>query len=176
MIRTNIDGHPWYREPWPWILMSGPALVVVAAVVTAWIAIKGADGLVSDDYYKQGLAVNQVLGRDKRAGELGLKAELMRSEQQIRVLLTGGARFLPPDRIVMKLSHPTRSGEDQTLTLTAEGAGFYTGKLSAKVGGRWSVSLEDAGGQWRLFGQWLADAEKSQQFSAGAAHEPADGS
>ena len=22
---------PWYKEPWPWLLMSGPAIVVVAA-------------------------------------------------------------------------------------------------------------------------------------------------
>mgnify|MGYP000916835605 FL=1 len=50
----SAPAKPWYREPWPWLLMSGPGLVVIAGVVTAWIAFSGADGLVADDYYKQG--------------------------------------------------------------------------------------------------------------------------
>src|SRR4051812_31343236 len=43
--------RPWYREPWPWLLMSGPAIVVVAGCLTAGIAWKSDDGLVADDYY-----------------------------------------------------------------------------------------------------------------------------
>ena len=31
------DKQPWYKERWPWILMAGPAIVVVAGVTTAWI-------------------------------------------------------------------------------------------------------------------------------------------
>ena len=41
------ESKPWYREPWPWILMSGPALVVVASVVSAILAAATADPLVS---------------------------------------------------------------------------------------------------------------------------------
>ena len=59
--------QPWYREPWPWILMAGPAIVVVAGFATLAIAVKTDDGLVADDYYKQGLAINRVL-RARRAG------------------------------------------------------------------------------------------------------------
>ena len=39
---------PWYREPWPWILMSGPAIVVVAGTATAIIAIRTADPVVAN--------------------------------------------------------------------------------------------------------------------------------
>ena len=59
--------HPvqaWYREPWPWLVMSGPAIVVVAGIGTAIIAFRTSDGLVADDYYKQGLVINQTLKRD----------------------------------------------------------------------------------------------------------------
>lgn len=174
MSLANLDGRPWYREPWPWILMAGPAIVVVAGIITAWIAISGSDGLVADDYYKQGLTVNQVLGRDKRAGELGVRAELMRSGLQVRVLLSGGAGFLAPDRLVVKLSHPTRGGEDQTLTLSAEGGGFYSGKLARGIGGRWGIAIEDPAGLWRLYGNWLTDVEAAQKLVAGAAHQPAE--
>jgi hypothetical protein len=45
------DAHlgPWYHHPWPWFLMLGPAIVVVAALATAVIAVKTADVIVSDD-------------------------------------------------------------------------------------------------------------------------------
>ena len=44
----------WYKEPWPWLLFSGPAIVVVAAFVTLYLAASGSSDLVSDDYYKDG--------------------------------------------------------------------------------------------------------------------------
>jgi len=45
--------RPWYREPWPWILAAGPFIVVIAALYTAWLAVKSNDGLVTDDYYRK---------------------------------------------------------------------------------------------------------------------------
>ena len=44
---------PWYRHPWPWLLMLGPFVVVVAGLLTAYIAFKSNDGLVDDDYYRK---------------------------------------------------------------------------------------------------------------------------
>ena len=41
--------RPWYREPWPWIIMSGPAIVVVASFVTLWLAIVSADGIIGPE-------------------------------------------------------------------------------------------------------------------------------
>ena len=43
--------------------------------------------------------------------------------------------------------------------MTSEGQGFYSGNLNTGVSGRWHVSLEDPSGQWRLQGDWQADAE-----------------
>jgi hypothetical protein len=36
-------GQPWWRQPMMWLVVGGPALVVVAAIVTAVIAVRGAD-------------------------------------------------------------------------------------------------------------------------------------
>ena len=58
---------PWYRHRWPWLLLSGPAAVLAAGAVTAWIAFASADGLVAEDYYKQGMAINKVLAREEHA-------------------------------------------------------------------------------------------------------------
>ena len=69
-MTLRSDGKPWYKEPWPWFLMAGPAIVIVAGFATAWLAIISNDGLVTDDYYKQGLAINQRLQRDHHASDL----------------------------------------------------------------------------------------------------------
>ena len=41
--RHSPDRRPWWREPMMWLVVGGPAAVVVAAIVTAVIAIRGAD-------------------------------------------------------------------------------------------------------------------------------------
>ena len=58
----------WYKEPWPWLLFSGPAIVVVAAFVTLYLAASGSSDLVSDDYYKDGKHIDLDLKRDTGAG------------------------------------------------------------------------------------------------------------
>jgi hypothetical protein len=165
-MTLRSDNKPWYKEPWPWILIAGPATVIVAGFVTLWLAIVSNDGLVADDYYKQGLAMNQRLQRDHHASELGLKADFMRSGQQVRLMLTAKRDVSLPEALTLKLSHPTRAGQDQMVKMVSEGQGFYGGELTAGVSGRWYVSIEDPSGKWRLQGDWQADAEESLRLES----------
>lgn len=168
-MRIQPDTQPWYKEPWPWLLMVGPFVVVVAGFITAWLAIRSNDGLVADDYYKQGLAINQQLQRDHKAGELGVQGDLMRSGTQLRVMLTGPEQLNLPAKLNLRVAHPTRAGMDQSIELNAEGHGMYSGKLSTEISGRWHVVLEDPSGQWRLQGDWQADAVEPLRLGAGDA-------
>lgn len=167
-MTLKSDNQPWYKERWPWILMAGPAVVIVAGVITAWLAIRSNDGLVTDDYYKQGLAVNQQLQRDHQASSLGLQADVMRSGLNVRLLLGNDGSVALPAEIVLKLAHPTQSGNDQSIRMVSEGQGFYTGKLGADIVGRWLVSIEDPAGQWRLSGDWKADSDEPLRLTAKA--------
>ena len=97
---------PWYREPWPWLLMAGPAIVVVAGVTTAVIAFRGADGLVADDYYKQGLGINRDIARDQAASSLGIGGEIRIAPGSARVTLRAAGSL--PDRVTLRLAHPSR--------------------------------------------------------------------
>lgn len=153
LIETRL---PWYHHPWPWILMAGPFAVVVAGAVTAYLAVSSNDGLVDDDYYKQGLAVNKLTARDQQALVLGVQADVMQGVDgaQIRVLLRGKPDFVLPDLLTLRIIHPTRGGADQTMLLRADGAGSYTARLASRLAGRWHVALEDETGQWRLTGDW----------------------
>jgi hypothetical protein len=43
------DFRPWYREPWPWVLIAIPALTIIACGITLWLALVNPDYLVVDD-------------------------------------------------------------------------------------------------------------------------------
>lgn len=47
----SFDGPrlPWWRVPMVWLVVGGPAIVVVAATVTAVVAIRGADPVIGDE-------------------------------------------------------------------------------------------------------------------------------
>lgn len=146
----------WYREPWPWILMTGPAVVVVAGFVTAWLAATTEDGLVEDDYYKKGLEINQTIERDQVAKSLHVKAQLMVGDDptQVRILLQGGESGNLPPVLRLKVLHPTRSGMDHVVTLKQSGAGIYEGHLNELGAAKWRLVLEDMDKRWRLTGTW----------------------
>lgn len=165
MLKSS-DKQPWYKEPWPWILMAGPAIVVVAGFVTAWLAVSSNDGLVTDDYYKQGLGVNQRLHRDHKASTMGLHADVMRSGTNLRLLIGANQDALLPEVLTVKLARPTQAGQDQLVKMVAEGQGFYSGLMTAEIAGRWLVSIEDPAGDWRLQGEWLADSGEALRLVA----------
>ena len=67
-------GKPWWKFLSVWLLLSGPALVVVAGLATAWIAIRGQDPVVDDNYYQNGLNINQRLTHPQKSLAPALKA------------------------------------------------------------------------------------------------------
>lgn len=154
---------PWYRERWPWLLMLGPFLVIVAGIVTVWLAIRSSDGLVDDDYYKQGLAVNQRIHRDREAFERGIEADLVLSSdsRELKVALREKRERAIPPALTVRLSHPTVSGRDVILTLPLGADGFYRAALSAPLPGRWLASVEDPSLSWRLVGDWQPEANSA---------------
>ena len=149
---TIHGAKPWYQEPWPWILMAGPAAVIVAGAVTAWLALSSVDGLVADDYYKRGLAINQDLQRDRVAAERGIAAVVEVHGGVLRVGLKGGGA---PEALFAHLVHATRAGFDQRLRLPRVAPGIYETGLSRLAAGHWRVVIEDPRGEWRIVKEGL---------------------
>ena len=165
---------PWYRHRWPWILMAGPFIVIVAGMITLYLAVVSNDGLVDDDYYKQGLAVNQMSARDQKASSLGLQAEVMQGGRgtQIRILLRGKPGTVLPGTLNLRIVHPTRPGIDQNVLLRADGADLYSGRLSAPLTGRWHIALEDEKREWRLTGDWVIEKNAVLRMPADVSTTP----
>ena len=136
--------------------MAGPAIVIVAGFATAWLAIVSNDGLVDDNYYKVGLAVNQELKQRQLAAELNINAQLSlgADKRSVDLVLNGLPKEALPDMLQLRLVHPTRKGEDQRINLVRSG-NVYRGEISQNLGtGRWHVVIEDPLAGWRMDGNW----------------------
>ena len=59
------DSTPWWKHGHVWLVIAGPALVVVASIATAVIAIRTDDPVVEADYYRRGIEINKTLARDR---------------------------------------------------------------------------------------------------------------
>jgi hypothetical protein len=101
--------------------------------------VQSSDGLVAEDYYKQGLAVNQRLARSQAAAALGIGGTLAVESE------AGGAR----------------------LRLIGAGDGRYVGRVGALAPGRWHVIVEDGEGRWRIRGEMRSPQERTADLRAG---------
>jgi hypothetical protein len=135
---------PWYRQRWPWLIMAGPLAVLIAGAVTTWIAFASADGLVAEDYYKQGMGINRRLAREEAARAQGISAQVELSSH-IEVTLQGAA----PEALFVHLAHATRAGHDVRLRLVPSG-GKYVAELPPLPPGRWRIVIEDPRGAWLI--------------------------
>ena len=52
---------PWWKFWHVWLVISGPVVVVIAGLVTFYIAWRMPDPLVTEDYYRQGAEINKTL-------------------------------------------------------------------------------------------------------------------
>jgi uncharacterized protein len=142
---------PWYRHRWPWLLMLGPGIVVVAGFITLWLAVTSDDGLVADDYYKRGLGINRTLERTERAAALRLSAEVdVETSGSARVTLASPERDLAtmPASVRLLLTHPTHAGFDRRTDVMRGPDGTYAGHIEPGTPGRWLVIVETD--HWRL--------------------------
>lgn len=146
---------PWYRHRWPWFLMIGPALVLVAGAFTAWLAVSRPDALVVGDYYKQGKAINQDLRRDRVASSLALAFMVRHDARSGRLhgrLESLGKPVVAPFR--MRLAHPTQPGKDLALEALPDAQGRFSAALPELEATHWQVVVEGAARGWRLAGSW----------------------
>jgi uncharacterized protein len=140
---------PWYRQRWPWLLIAGPAIVVVASFATLWLAASSDDGVIADDYYKRGLLINREIDRTARAEAMHVGAVLrVTPDGAASLAIDGFAEAAAPPAVRVQILHPTRAGQDRTVTLTRGPEGLYVGIIAPRPAGRWLVTVETD--QWKL--------------------------
>jgi uncharacterized protein len=165
--------HPepqaWYRQGWAWFLLT--PLIVIVLVMTAYIsiAVKMADDVVVDNYYREGRMYNERLEQDHQAQALGMRADL-------RFDLETGEAFMvlhgddQPASLVLLVQHPTEADLDQVLVFSATGHSNYRADLDQAIHyARYlqlfpgSAAVDRAAARWRLKGELnFSDAQQVQ--------------
>ncbi len=59
----------WWHFGYAWLAFGGPAAVVIASLVTVYIAVNHRDPVIDDDYYQKGIEINKTLQDAKTIAE-----------------------------------------------------------------------------------------------------------
>ena len=63
---TSHSSGPWWKFGHVWLVVSGPAVVVVASFITLYLAVTRPDPVVDGDYYRKGMEINKTLEQDAK--------------------------------------------------------------------------------------------------------------
>lgn len=147
---ANTGAVPWYRQFWPWFVISLPATAVIAGLTTVWIAFTHPQDLVQDTWYKDGVAINQHLERQREARRLGIVLTLQWSHTEGRIEgQLSGTLATPPPLLSLTLLHPTLPDRDVALTLARMPDSRYAATTGTLHEGRYRAQLSAPGGNWQ---------------------------
>ena len=154
---TGAVDKSWYHFPWVWGLILIPMSAVVFGVLMFVMAGMHQDDLVVDDYYKDGMAINQSLSMDSRARELNVQARLTELSE---ARLVFEIENVSDSAVRLNLYHVTSKQEDREVVLVPESdpvdssSTYSSDNLEIvsllKTGGVWYLELAGVDDQWRL--------------------------
>lgn len=151
--RARFDSKPWYKQFWFWFVVSLPIAVVIAGFNMLYIAMSNPPSMVVDDYYKEGLAINQSLQLDKTASALNLVADVQFdvSQRRVSVIVKGST---VSQSLLLKMMHPTSESQDADIVLTQQADGVYIGQYDAELLHRYYLRLLPLPEKdWRIDGE-----------------------
>ena len=157
MIGTKADAKPKELTGrtvlFSLIAFFGVVAAVNAIMVTA--AVKTFGGVETESSYKAGLAFAREIAAAgaQDARHWRVRANVVRAGAEAKIeILANDAGDQPLRDIValVRLAHPTDRRLDQTVEMTAEGAGHFRG-TAAFAAGQWDLVIDlDRGGE-RMF-------------------------
>lgn len=139
----------WYKQFWPWFLMALPASSICVGGMILYFAITTENSMVSDDYYKEGKAINQSISKKRMAKQLNLVAGVQVDSESVTVKFK---QALPRESTALKLDffHATLEDKDFFVMLTRNAEGVYRGSLPASVDGKWRLTLTPFDESWKI--------------------------
>mgnify|MGYP003627117922 CR=1 FL=1 len=151
MSRSQVSG-------WPIALFAIPFAAVLFGIVMISSVSLYPDDVVADDYYKDGMAINQQLKADERARVLGLTASIDLLPE-VRISIPGAT----DSAVRLNLHHVTDERLDRSWVLVPETDDTYSGAEPLAemltTQGIWYVELEGIDERWRLRARVIAPSE-----------------
>lgn len=60
---SKPQSKPWWHYGHAWLVFGGPAAVVVASLITVYIAVVNRDPVIDENYYQSGININETLSK-----------------------------------------------------------------------------------------------------------------
>jgi len=152
--------QPWYKQFWPWFLLALPAAAVIASMHMLYVASTGADQLVRQDYYKEGLAINERIAQVKRAEELAItvKAAFIADTGSVNLTSSQLSKDTP---LTIEIIHPHYQQADQVIQLKSHDGLNWRGDLTAMPEGRRYIWIYQ-GDEWMVKGEYNFKASQGE--------------
>ncbi len=146
----QTDTVPWYKQFWPWFLMLPLFVTVVLSGYMLYTAFTKGDSVVTDNYYKNGLAINAVIDDLAYAKTLGIQAQIALEGERIQLQLAAD-KVSHLTSIALQFSHPADKSRDLKITMLSAGNGLFVAKRPHLTQGKWYVDvINSQGTHWRL--------------------------
>lgn len=142
--------RPWYKEPWPWILISIIVIPMIVAVIRLNIYREYKVEMVVDDYYKKGKSINQEFAREKLAQSYGISALVNFSNDNIVIDINHNKQAPALANLIISLYHSTQSFKDLSLRATARADGTFSAALPNELTGKWQLTVEPYDKKWKI--------------------------
>jgi len=157
--------RPWYRQAWPWFLISLPASAVAGGIITLMLAVNSPNALVVDDYYKAGLAINQEKHRLASADRMGMTGLLRNDGKQLTLSLTSQPA-VTEQTLSLNITHSTRAELDRELTLQRLPDGRYAADMPLLPAGNWYLRLQADDAAWQIRARMRIDGPFQARLAA----------
>lgn len=148
------DTQPWYKQGWPWFVISFPILTVFAGIATYIIAANQPHSMVQDDYFKKGLAINQSIEKQELAIRKNLTALINAKQDSGLVSIDLQGDNITASQLQLVFSHPTQTTRDRQITLDRLAANEFVGQLPELPQAFWHIRLSDQNDSWHLKSRW----------------------
>jgi hypothetical protein len=150
---------PWYKEPLMFLVVGVPVIAVCWGMVIITLAVTGKDSLVSDSYYRDGMAYTENNTFIDKAKRLQVKAGMVYNQDEIRVTITG---YLDeqPSFLLLQLIHPTLETRDESVMLQQTADGSYLGLSENSHLGKRKLWLQSPDQEWMLKDEGLIENGK----------------
>jgi uncharacterized protein len=151
---------PWYKEPWMFLVAGVPIIAICWGMVIITLAVTGKDSLVSDSYYKDGMAYTENNAFIDKAKRLQVKADMVYNQDEIRITIAG---YLDeqPSFLRLQLIHPTLETKDESVLLQQTADGSYLGLSESSHLGKRKLWLQSPEQEWMLKDEALIENGKT---------------
>jgi uncharacterized protein len=162
----HAENTPWFKMPIMWLLIGIPASAVIVGIFFISLAVNTKDSLVRDNYYKDGLAINEELAWDKKAASLDVRMRLVANADQSELhAFIDNSRAELPNLLLVKFSHPTLKDQDQDALLQRiANSNEYAGSLEHPLNSRFYIQIEATEQEWRVRNDAVIENNSSIEF------------